>query len=36
MASAWASQNWLVLAHVKVDEKSNEIIAIPQLLQVLV
>lgn len=35
MVSAWASQNRLVLAQVKVDEKSNEITAIPQLLQVL-
>lgn len=33
--SAWASQNHLVLAQVKVDEKSNEITAIPQLLKVL-
>lgn len=35
MVSAWASQNRLVLAQVKVDEKSNEITAIPQLLKVL-
>jgi predicted transposase YbfD/YdcC len=35
MASAWASQNRLVLGQVKVDEKSNEITAIPQLLKVL-
>jgi predicted transposase YbfD/YdcC len=33
--SAWASQNRLVLGQVKVDEKSNEITAIPQLLKVL-
>ena len=35
MVSAWASANRLVLGQVKVDEKSNEITAIPQLLQVL-
>ena len=35
MVSAWASQNRLVLGQVKVDEKSNEITAIPQLLKVL-
>lgn len=35
MVSAWASQNRLVLAQVKVDEKSNEITAIPELLKVL-
>jgi len=35
MVSAWASQNRLVLGQVKVDDKSNEITAIPQLLQVL-
>jgi predicted transposase YbfD/YdcC len=35
MVSAWASQNRLVLGQVKVDEKSNEITAIPQLLSVL-
>ena len=29
MVSAWASQNRLVLAQVKVEEKSNEITAIP-------
>lgn len=33
--SAWASQNWLVLAQRKVEEKSNEITAIPELLRVL-
>jgi len=32
MVSAWASANRLVLGQVKVDEKSNEITAIPQLL----
>jgi predicted transposase YbfD/YdcC len=35
MVSAWASANHLVLGQVKVDEKSNEITAIPQLLQAL-
>jgi len=35
MVSAWASQNRLVLAQRKVDEKSNEITAIPELLKVL-
>ncbi len=35
MVSAWASQNRLVLGQVKVDEKSNEITAIPELLKVL-
>lgn len=35
MVSAWASQSHLVLGQVKVDEKSNEITAIPQLLEVL-
>lgn len=33
--SAWASQNRLILAQVKVEEKSNEISAIPQLLEIL-
>ena len=33
MVSAWASANRLVLGQVKVDDKSNEITAIPQLLQ---
>ena len=33
--SAWASENRIVLGQVKVDEKSNEITAIPQLLSVL-
>jgi len=32
MVSAWASENGLVLGQVKVDEKSNEITAIPALL----
>lgn len=32
MVSAWASQNQLVLGQQKVDEKSNEITAIPKLL----
>src|SRR5918998_6521909 len=35
MVSAWASANRLVLGQVKVDEKSNEITALPALLQVL-
>ena len=33
MVSAWASANRLVLGQQKVDEKSNEITAIPALLQ---
>lgn len=33
--SAWASDHRLVLAQVKVDRKSNEITAIPQLLELL-
>jgi predicted transposase YbfD/YdcC len=33
--SAWATANHLVLGQVKVDEKSNEITAIPQLLDAL-
>jgi predicted transposase YbfD/YdcC len=32
MVSAWASENRLVLAQVKVEEKSNEITALPDLL----
>ena len=35
MVSAWASENRLVLGQVKVDEKSNEITAIPALLEML-
>jgi len=35
MVSAWAEKNRLVLGQVKVDEKSNEITAIPALLRVL-
>jgi predicted transposase YbfD/YdcC len=35
MVSAWATANQLVLGQTKVDEKSNEITAIPQLLQLL-
>jgi predicted transposase YbfD/YdcC len=35
MVSAWASANRLVLGQVKVDEKSNEITAIPELLRAL-
>lgn len=33
MVSAWATQNQLVLGQVKVDDKSNEITAIPELLR---
>jgi len=33
MVSAWASQNRLVLGQCKVEEKSNEITAIPELLR---
>src|SRR4028119_2470578 len=35
MVSAWASANRLILGQVKVDEKSNQIIALPALLHVL-
>jgi len=35
MVSAWASENGVVLGQVKTDEKSNEITAIPELLQAL-
>jgi predicted transposase YbfD/YdcC len=35
MVSAWAAENRLVLGQVNVDEKSNEITAIPELLKVL-
>jgi predicted transposase YbfD/YdcC len=35
MVSAWAHRNRLVLGQVKVDDKSNEITAIPALLQLL-
>jgi predicted transposase YbfD/YdcC len=35
MVSAWATENGVVLAQVKVDDKSNEITAIPKLLEVL-
>lgn len=35
MVSAWATENHLVLGQEKVDDKSNEIKAIPELLQVL-
>jgi len=35
LVSAWATQNRLVLGQCKVDEKSNEVTAIPQLLRVL-
>jgi predicted transposase YbfD/YdcC len=35
MVSAWATANHLVLGQRKVDEKSNEITAIPELLQLL-
>jgi predicted transposase YbfD/YdcC len=33
VVSAWATQNRLVLANLKVDEKTNEITAIPELLR---
>ncbi len=32
---AWASQNKLLLGQLKVDEKTNEIIVMPQLLEIL-
>lgn len=35
MVSAWASENEIVLGQRKVDEKSNEITAIPELLRTL-
>lgn len=35
MVSAWANSNRLVLGQVKVDDKSNEITAIPQLVKML-
>ena len=35
MVNAWASANQLCLGQIKVDEKSNEITAIPKLLEVL-
>ena len=35
MVSAWAAENSLVLGQVKTDEKSNEITAIPELLNLL-
>ncbi len=35
IVSAWASEGGLVLGQVKVDEKSNEITAVPELLRVL-
>jgi predicted transposase YbfD/YdcC len=35
MVSAWASENELVLGQVKVEDKSNEITAIPELLRLL-
>ena len=35
MVSAWACENNLVLGQVKTDEKSNEITAIPELLEIL-
>jgi predicted transposase YbfD/YdcC len=36
MVSAWAEQNNIVLGQLKVDDKSNEITAIPELLKLLV
>lgn len=35
MVSAWATANHLVLGQIKVDDKSNEITAIPELLRLL-
>lgn len=35
IVNAWASENGLVLGQVRVDDKSNEITAIPELLRVL-
>jgi predicted transposase YbfD/YdcC len=35
MVSAWASENGMVLAQTKVDDKSNEITAMPELLDLL-
>jgi len=35
MVSAWAEANEIVLGQRKVDEKSNEITAIPELLKIL-
>ena len=35
MVSAWANENQMVLGQVKVNEKSNEITAIPKLLELL-
>ena len=35
MVSAWASKNQMVLGQVRTDEKSNEITAIPELLELL-
>ncbi len=35
MVSAWATENRLVLGQLKVDEKSNEITAIPEMIKVL-
>ena len=35
MVSAWANENQMVLGQVKVDDKSNEITAIPKLLEIL-
>lgn len=36
MVSAWSSENDLVLGQIKVEEKSNEITAIPKLLEALI
>lgn len=35
LVSAWATENGVTLGQVKVDEKSNEIVAIPELLELL-
>jgi predicted transposase YbfD/YdcC len=36
MVSAWSASNHLILGQVKVDDKSNEITALPKLLQLLI
>ena len=35
LVSAWATENGVTLGQVKVDDKSNEIVAIPELLEML-
>jgi hypothetical protein len=34
LVSAWATEKWLVFAQVKTGEKSNELTAIPALLEI--